>query len=124
MLRTGSVHTMLGGGGVSWWPDWDPSGTHYLVATDRSGGFNIQDISPNGFSRRMTEDPSVPIGLHCGAALGAGRHALHFRSVRRRRRGETAAVQRSRRRAHRHRELGPGSACPTPGLRIASGSRV
>jgi serine/threonine protein kinase len=56
-LRTASVHTILGGGGISWWPDWAPSGTHYLVSTDRSGGFNILDISPNGFSRRMTEEP-------------------------------------------------------------------
>ncbi len=57
-LRTGSVHTMLGGGGASWWPDWAPSGTHYLVSTDRSGSFSIQDISPNGFSRSMTEKPT------------------------------------------------------------------
>jgi len=56
-LGTGSAHTMLGGGGVSWWPDWAPSGTHYLVSTDRSGSFKIQDISPNGFSRLMTEEP-------------------------------------------------------------------
>jgi len=56
-LRAGSVHTMLGGGGVSWAPDWAHSGTHYLVSTDRSGSFDIQDISPNGFSRLMTVDP-------------------------------------------------------------------
>jgi Tol biopolymer transport system component/tRNA A-37 threonylcarbamoyl transferase component Bud32 len=55
-LRTGSVHTMLGGGGVSSSPDWAPAGTHYLVSTDRSGRNNIQDISPNGFSRRITEE--------------------------------------------------------------------
>jgi len=59
-LRSGSVHTILGGGGISWWPDWAPSGTHYLVSTDRSGGFDILDISPNGFSRPMTEESRGP----------------------------------------------------------------
>jgi hypothetical protein len=53
-LSTGSVHTMLGGGGISWWPDWDPSGTHYLASTNRSGETQIEDMSPTsptGFSR-------------------------------------------------------------------------
>jgi Tol biopolymer transport system component len=54
-LNTGSVHTMLGGGGVSWFPDWDPSGSHYLVFTDRSGAQAIEDVSPSGFSRRVAD---------------------------------------------------------------------
>jgi Tol biopolymer transport system component len=59
-LRTGNVHTILGGGGISWWPDWAPSGTHYLVSTDQAGDFDILDISPNGFSRPMTEESRGP----------------------------------------------------------------
>lgn len=55
---SGSSHTMLGGGGMSWFPDWAPSGTHYLVSTNRSGpGHQIEDISVNGYSRRLTETP-------------------------------------------------------------------
>jgi Tol biopolymer transport system component len=57
-LRSGSIHTVIGGGGSSIEPDWHPSGTHFLVATDRFGGFNIEDMSPNGFSRPMTQAPA------------------------------------------------------------------
>jgi Tol biopolymer transport system component len=57
-LSTGSAHTMVGGGGASYFPDWASSGTHYLVSTDRSGaGHQIEDMSIDGFSRRLTETP-------------------------------------------------------------------
>lgn len=58
-FRGAGVHTILGGGGVSWWPDWAPSGNHYLVSTDRSGRSSIQDIYLNGFSRRATEETQI-----------------------------------------------------------------
>jgi serine/threonine protein kinase len=56
-LATGAVHTMLAGGGVSWWPDWAPSGDHFLVSSNRSGGFSILDVGTNGFSRVIAGDP-------------------------------------------------------------------
>ncbi|HUA62625.1 MAG TPA: protein kinase [Verrucomicrobiae bacterium] len=54
-LATGAVHTTSSGGGVSWWPDWSPSGTHYLVSSNRSGAFSIQDVGTSGFSRVLAE---------------------------------------------------------------------
>jgi Tol biopolymer transport system component len=57
-LPGGTVRTVLGGGGISWWPDWAPSGTHFLVSTDRSGSQEIQDVSyTEGFSRRLATLP-------------------------------------------------------------------
>jgi Tol biopolymer transport system component/tRNA A-37 threonylcarbamoyl transferase component Bud32 len=57
-LATGAVHTTLGGGSASITPDWDPSGTHYLVTTNRSGGdLTIEDVSANGFSRSVADVP-------------------------------------------------------------------
>jgi serine/threonine protein kinase len=60
-VPSGAVQTNLSGSGVvSLWPDWAPSGSHYLVETDRSGTVAIEDISTaEGFSRRL-------------AALGSG----------------------------------------------------
>jgi Tol biopolymer transport system component len=54
-LATRAVRTMMGGSGViSWWPDWAPGGTHYLVSTNRSGASSIEDVSvAEGFSRRL-----------------------------------------------------------------------
>jgi len=55
-LASGEVHMRVGGGGISWQPDWAPSGTHYSYATNRYGSFVIVDISPKeGFSRRLAE---------------------------------------------------------------------
>jgi Tol biopolymer transport system component len=55
-LPSGQLHAILTGGGVSWQPDWAPSGTHYLVSTNRYGTFDIVDISPaDGFSRRLAQ---------------------------------------------------------------------
>jgi Tol biopolymer transport system component len=54
-LSTGKVRRMTGSGGAPWQPDWAPSGTHYLVSTSPSGGSNIEDMSPNVFSRRVAE---------------------------------------------------------------------
>jgi serine/threonine protein kinase/Tol biopolymer transport system component len=58
-IPDGQVKTMLGGGGVSWLPDWAPSGTHYLVSTGRIGDMAIEDRSiSDGFSRRIAEGPT------------------------------------------------------------------
>jgi dipeptidyl aminopeptidase/acylaminoacyl peptidase len=55
-LATGNVRTMVAAGGVSWWPDWAPSGTHYLIATAYRGNrARIEDVSPDGFSRVLLE---------------------------------------------------------------------
>jgi len=65
-LPSGAVRTVLGGSGiVSWWPDWAPNGTHYLVTTSRSGTFTIEDVSAaESFSRRLAagEGDEVPTG--------------------------------------------------------------
>ena len=58
-LPEGRVHTVVGGGGVSWEPDWAPSGTHYLYATFGNGiRGGIEDrFAAEGFSRRVAEAP-------------------------------------------------------------------
>ena len=57
----GHVHTVVGGGGVSWEPDWAPSGTHFLYSTFSTGaGRGIEDRSATkAFSRRVAEAPQL-----------------------------------------------------------------
>jgi serine/threonine protein kinase len=58
-LPDGAVRTVLGGGGTSWWPDWAPSGNHFVVSTNRSGIPAIEDVSStDGFSRRLAALPT------------------------------------------------------------------
>lgn len=57
-LATGVVHKMPGVEASALEPDWAPDGSHYLVSTglfdeDR----HIEDVSLNGFSRRLAEGP-------------------------------------------------------------------
>ena len=58
-LPQGRVRTLVGGGGVSWQPDWAPSGTHYLYSTFvTSAVAGIEDrYATEGFSRRITNAP-------------------------------------------------------------------
>ena len=58
-LPEGRVRTLVGGGGVSWQPDWAPSGTHYLYSTFVTSAIaGIEDRYPTeGFSRRITNAP-------------------------------------------------------------------
>jgi Tol biopolymer transport system component len=56
-LASGSVRTVLAGGGISLSPDWAPNGSHYLVSTDRSGDAGIEDVSLDGFSRLVAAVP-------------------------------------------------------------------
>jgi Tol biopolymer transport system component/predicted Ser/Thr protein kinase len=58
-LPEGRVRTLVGGGGVSWQPDWAPSGTHYLYATFVTGAVpGIEDrYATEGFSRRVANAP-------------------------------------------------------------------
>jgi len=58
-LPEGRVRTVVGGGGVSWQPDWAPSGTHFLYATFVTGAVpGIEDrYATEGFSRRIANAP-------------------------------------------------------------------
>jgi serine/threonine protein kinase len=58
-LPEGRVRTLVGGGGVSWQPDWAPSGTHYLYSTFVTGALpGIEDrYATEGFSRRIANAP-------------------------------------------------------------------
>jgi eukaryotic-like serine/threonine-protein kinase len=58
-LPEGRVHTLVAGGGVSWQPDWAPSGTHYLYGTFVTGAVGgIEDrYATEGFSRRVANAP-------------------------------------------------------------------
>jgi Tol biopolymer transport system component len=62
-LPEGRVRTLVGGGGVSWQPDWAPSGTHYLYSTFVTGSVaGIEDrYATEGFSRRIT---NAPLGIN------------------------------------------------------------
>ena len=50
---------LVGGGGVSWKPDWAPSGTHFLYSTFVTGAVpGIEDrYVAEGFSRRVANAP-------------------------------------------------------------------
>jgi TolB protein len=66
MIPSGTVRTALGGSGVIWgWPDWAPSGNHFLVATARSGPLALEDVSSSeGFSRRLYGgEPNEIVGM-------------------------------------------------------------
>ncbi len=58
-LPGGRVRTLVGGGGVSWQPDWAPSGTHYLYSTFVTSAVpGIEDrYATEGFSRRIANAP-------------------------------------------------------------------
>jgi serine/threonine protein kinase/Tol biopolymer transport system component len=63
-LPEGRVHTVVGGGGVSYQPGWAPSGTHFLFSTTRSGQSVIEDWSAaEGFSRRVADAPEGSTGV-------------------------------------------------------------
>jgi Tol biopolymer transport system component/tRNA A-37 threonylcarbamoyl transferase component Bud32 len=59
-LPDGRIHTVVGGGGVSWQPDWAPSGTHYLFSTFGAPGGIENRSAMDGFSRRVVEAPPGP----------------------------------------------------------------
>ena len=63
-LPEGRVHTVVGGGEVSWQPEWAPSGTHFLFsAAGSSKKTVIEDQSAaDGFSRQVAEAPEGLIG--------------------------------------------------------------
>jgi Tol biopolymer transport system component/predicted Ser/Thr protein kinase len=58
-LADGHVRTLVGGGGVSWEPDWAPSATHFLFSTfgEGSGGYIVDRSATEGFSRRVADAP-------------------------------------------------------------------
>jgi Tol biopolymer transport system component/predicted Ser/Thr protein kinase len=54
----GRVRTMPSAGGVSWWPAWAPSGTHYAFVSDRLERAAVRDVnsdSAGAFSRVLAE---------------------------------------------------------------------
>lgn len=62
-LPEGRVHTVVGGGEVSWQPEWAPSGTHFLFSSGSSNKLVIEDQSAaDGFSRQVAEQPEGLIG--------------------------------------------------------------
>jgi serine/threonine protein kinase len=46
-LPSGAISDILTRGGTSSWPDWAPSGTHYLFSTDIDGESAIDDRTPH-----------------------------------------------------------------------------
>jgi serine/threonine protein kinase/Tol biopolymer transport system component len=62
-LVAGNVRTTLTGGGNTSCPDWAPSGTHYLISTDRSVNLGIEDVSLDGLSRLVASVPEGADGL-------------------------------------------------------------
>lgn len=59
--QTRTVMAEIGVG--SWFPVWHPSGTHFLVSTNRSGTWAIEDVSAaEGFSRRIQTANSSILG--------------------------------------------------------------
>jgi Tol biopolymer transport system component len=78
-LAGGSVHTLIGFGGSNWWPDWAPSGTHFLFSQSGPAGRAIvdQDASGGGFSQRLIEtgDPALPRWSPDGTRFVFGAHS-------------------------------------------------
>jgi Tol biopolymer transport system component/tRNA A-37 threonylcarbamoyl transferase component Bud32 len=60
-IPSGKVRTMLASGGVSFFPAWAPSGTHYLFSTNRAGKWAIEDApaATEGYSRRVIEGEGI-----------------------------------------------------------------
>jgi len=57
-LTTGTLHTVISGAGTAYWPDWDPSGTHFLYSAAHGpagGAIEDRDAVSGGFSRRLIE---------------------------------------------------------------------
>jgi Tol biopolymer transport system component len=57
-LPDGVVRALVTGDRTSWWPDWSPSGTHFLFSAPFGlGGGTIEDRSAasDGFSRRLVQ---------------------------------------------------------------------
>jgi len=77
-LPEGRVRTLVGGGGVSWQPDWAPSGTHFLYGTFVTGAVpGIEDrYATEGFSRRVAKCSAGYEYLCQWAALVSGRHTI------------------------------------------------
>ena len=59
-MPEGRVQTLVGGGAVTWLPDWAPSGNHFLFSQSSMGsGSAIVDRSTTeGFSRHVAESPT------------------------------------------------------------------
>ena len=55
-IPNGQVRTLVSGG-VSYWPDWAPSGTHFIFAvpSGENAGIYDQQAGADGFSRRLVE---------------------------------------------------------------------
>jgi Tol biopolymer transport system component len=77
-LPGGAVRTAMSGSGVvSWLPDWGPSGTRYLVNTDRSGTIAIEEMSVgDGFSRRLVTSEKDEMLLSARLAPDGSRMAF------------------------------------------------
>jgi Tol biopolymer transport system component len=57
-LPEGRNHTLVGGGGTAWWPEWAPSGTHFLFSHTIGSNMFIEDRSAaEGFSKRVVDPP-------------------------------------------------------------------
>jgi Tol biopolymer transport system component/predicted Ser/Thr protein kinase len=66
-VPSGRVRTMPSAGGVSWWPAWAPSGTHYAFIADRSAQPSVRDMNADGglaFSRILAAMPETGISLN------------------------------------------------------------
>jgi Tol biopolymer transport system component len=62
-LQDGGVSPLVTRGGLSMFPDWAPSGTHYLDSTNESGRLAIEDRSAQGeFARELVSlgSESIP----------------------------------------------------------------
>ena len=61
-IASGTVHTVISGAGTAFWPDWAPSGTHFLYSAQfgsRGGAIEDRDAAGGGFSRRLIEGDSL-----------------------------------------------------------------
>ena len=58
-IPNGEVRTLVSGG-VSWWPDWAPSGTHLIYASllGKSPGMEDRQAAEEGFSRLLVQGPT------------------------------------------------------------------
>jgi Tol biopolymer transport system component len=57
-VPSGGIRALVSGGGIAMLPDWAPSGTHFVFASNHGGPYGLEDQSAaEAFSRKLLQAP-------------------------------------------------------------------